>query len=39
MDKQASLAFNRENIAEFRSTGGRIASFGDASPSAHHKGG
>jgi deazaflavin-dependent oxidoreductase (nitroreductase family) len=30
MDKQARLEFNRKNIAEFRSAGGRIASFGDA---------
>ena len=30
MDKQARLEFNRKNIAEFRSNGGRIASFGDA---------
>lgn len=30
MDKQARLEFNRRNIAEFRSAGGRIASFGGA---------
>lgn len=30
MNKQARLEFNRKNIAEFRSAGGRIASFGDA---------
>lgn len=30
MDKQQRLEFNRRTIAEFRSSGGHIASFGDA---------
>jgi deazaflavin-dependent oxidoreductase (nitroreductase family) len=30
VDKQEKRAFNERNIAEFRSSGGRIASFGDA---------
>jgi deazaflavin-dependent oxidoreductase (nitroreductase family) len=30
MNKEERLAFNQRNIAEFRATGGRIASFGDA---------
>ena len=30
MDKQERQEFNERNIAEFRSSGGRIASFGDA---------
>lgn len=30
MDKQERQAFNERNIAEFRASGGRIASFGDA---------
>jgi deazaflavin-dependent oxidoreductase (nitroreductase family) len=30
MDKQEKRAFNERNIAEFRQSGGRIASFGDA---------
>jgi deazaflavin-dependent oxidoreductase (nitroreductase family) len=30
MDKEQRMAFNHQNIAEFRASGGRIASFGDA---------
>lgn len=30
MDKQQTLTFNESNIAEFRASDGRIASFGDA---------
>ena len=30
MDTEQRLAFNQQNIAEFRASGGRIASFGDA---------
>lgn len=30
MDKQQTLTFNEKNIAEFRASHGRIASFGDA---------
>jgi len=30
MNKQEIVAFNQRNIEEFRATGGRIASFGDA---------
>ena len=30
MDKQQTLTFNEKNIAEFRVSHGRIASFGDA---------
>lgn len=30
MDREHRRAFNEQNIAEFRATGGRIASFGDA---------
>ncbi len=30
MNREERLAFNQKNIAEFRSSGGRIASFGDA---------
>lgn len=30
MDREQRLAFNQQNIAEFRASGGRIASFGDA---------
>ena len=30
MDRARILTFNNKNIAEFRSNGGRIASFGDA---------
>lgn len=30
MDREQRRAFNEQNIAEFRSSGGRIASFGDA---------
>jgi deazaflavin-dependent oxidoreductase (nitroreductase family) len=30
VDTQQRLKFNEDNIAEFRATGGRIASFGDA---------
>lgn len=30
MNKEERLTFNQKNIAEFRSNGGRIASFGDA---------
>ena len=30
MDRERVLSFNEKNIAEFRASGGRIASFGDA---------
>jgi deazaflavin-dependent oxidoreductase (nitroreductase family) len=30
VDTQQKLKFNEDNIAEFRSSGGRVASFGDA---------
>jgi hypothetical protein len=30
MDQEQRMAFNHQNIAEFRASGGRIASFGDA---------
>ena len=30
MDRERVLAFNEKNIAEFRASGGRVASFGDA---------
>lgn len=30
MDREQRRAFNQQNIAEFRTSGGRIASFGDA---------
>ncbi len=30
MDKEQALTFNKKNIAEFRASNGRIASFGDA---------
>lgn len=30
MDREQVLAFNEKNIAEFRESGGRISSFGDA---------
>lgn len=30
MDRDQTLRFNEANIAEFRASGGRIGSFGDA---------